>query len=169
MVHDSSSSERPSQQRTRRKRGKRAKTPRAVHWSVQYGVLGIMLVLLLVAGGFLRALDHTVRSQFEGKRWALPARVYARPLELFVDLPLTPDDLTSELTSLGYRRPEQPDGPGSFTRQGDTIISLPAPFGFGTGRNHRCRCRPCSGAAGWCRYAMRKAASPCPWCASIRR
>ncbi|MGH8624114.1 MAG: penicillin-binding protein 1B [Gammaproteobacteria bacterium] len=133
MAHDSSSSERPSQQRTRRERRKRAKTPRAGHWSIQYGVLGIMLVLLLVAGGFLRALDHTVRSQFEGKRWALPARVYARPLELFVDLPLTPDDLTSELTSLGYRRPEQPDGPGSFTRQGDTIHFITRAFRFWDG------------------------------------
>jgi len=27
--------------------------------------------------------DDLVRSQFEGKRWALPARVFARPLELY--------------------------------------------------------------------------------------
>ncbi|MGH6628372.1 MAG: transglycosylase domain-containing protein, partial [Burkholderiales bacterium] len=92
-----------------------------------------MLVLALVAGGFLRALDHTVRSQFEGKRWALPARVYARPLELLVDLPLTPDDLTSELTSLGYRRHGRPHGPGSFTRQGDTIHFTTRAFRFWDG------------------------------------
>jgi penicillin-binding protein 1B len=52
-------------------------------------------VLLLVAVDFIASLDRTVRNQFEGKRWALPARVYARPLELLAGMPLTPDDLTS--------------------------------------------------------------------------
>jgi penicillin-binding protein 1B len=134
MAHDSSPSKRPAQQRTRRTPGLRARTPRVRdRRGVLYGTLGFLLVLLLVAAGVLRSLDHTVRSQFEGKRWALPARVYARPLELVADLPLTADDLTRELTALGYRRTEQPDGPGSFTRTGDTFQLITRPFQFWDG------------------------------------
>jgi penicillin-binding protein 1B len=92
-----------------------------------------MIMLLLGTVGLLYSLDYTVRSQFGGKRWALPARVYARPLELFADLPLSPDDLTRELTLLGYRRTEQPDGPGSFTRKGDTVLFTTRAFQFWDG------------------------------------
>jgi penicillin-binding protein 1B len=46
------------------------------------------------AGGGLYGvhLDKVVRAKFEGKRWALPARVYARPLELYVGRALTRDE-----------------------------------------------------------------------------
>jgi len=40
------------------------------------------LVLLAGAGAFTLYLDHRVRTEFEGRRFALPARIYARPLEL---------------------------------------------------------------------------------------
>jgi penicillin-binding protein 1B len=90
--------------------------------------------MLLVAVGFIGSLNRTVRGQFEGKRWALPARVYARPLELLADMPLTPTDLSSELTSLGYRRTAQPDGPGSFTRTGNTFHITTRAFRFWDGQ-----------------------------------
>lgn len=134
MAHDSSPKKRPAQQRRRRKHRKRTTPPRSMYRrAVLWSVLGILLVLLLGAAGMLRSLSHTVRSQFEGKRWALPARVYARPLELFVDLPLTPEELTSELTLLGYRHTAQIEGPGSFTRQGDTFQITTRAFRFGDG------------------------------------
>jgi penicillin-binding protein 1B len=74
-----------------------------------------------------------VRRQFEGKRWALPARVYARPLELFADRQLPPEDLISELTALGYQRTAQPEKPGSFARTGDTIRLTTRVFRFWDG------------------------------------
>ena len=40
--------------------------------------------------------------------WELPAKVYARPLELFVGARLAADDLAYELEVLGYRRVTQP-------------------------------------------------------------
>jgi penicillin-binding protein 1B len=63
-------------------------------------------------------LDRVVRGKFEGKRWALPARVYARPLELYQGRPLTAEQLQAELTRLGYRAVKSPAEPGSFA-QGD--------------------------------------------------
>jgi penicillin-binding protein 1B len=41
-----------------------------------------VLATLLAAAGFTLYLDFRVRSEFEGRRFALPARIYARPLEL---------------------------------------------------------------------------------------
>jgi penicillin-binding protein 1B len=89
-------------------------------------------VCLLLAG-LIVVLNHTVRSQFEGKRWALPARVYARPLELLVGMPLTPEELASELASLQYQRTASPDTPGSFWRKGDTFQITTRSFTFWDG------------------------------------
>lgn len=134
MAHDPTPPKRPARQRTRGKRGKQARVTRTT-WrrGMLYGVLGGMGLLLVVLAVYLGTLNHTVRSQFEGKRWALPARVYARPLELVADLALTPDDLASELTAMGYRRTEQPEGPGSFSRTGDTLYVTTRAFRFWDG------------------------------------
>src|SRR5438093_1266351 len=42
------------------------------------------LSIALVAAGFVFYSDFRVRSEFEGRRFALPARIYARPQELIV-------------------------------------------------------------------------------------
>ena len=60
------------------------------------------LVLLAGAGAFTLYLDHRVRTEFEGRRFALPARIYARPLELHAGLRLALPDLEDELRELGY-------------------------------------------------------------------
>lgn len=49
-------------------------------------------------------LNKQIVSRFEGVRWELPARIYARPLELFVGKALKPADLQHELELLGYRQ-----------------------------------------------------------------
>ena len=92
------------------------------------------MAFLLGAVVVINSLDRLVRSQFEGKRWALPARVYARPLELLAGMQLTPDDLMSELLALGYRRAEPPQGPGHFARHGTTLHIITRAFTFWDGR-----------------------------------
>jgi len=76
-------------------------------------------VLLLALLGYVVYLDRLVTRQFEGRRWTLPAQVYAAPLELYAGLPLTPADLEQELKRLHYRRAEQADHPGSYRVSGD--------------------------------------------------
>jgi penicillin-binding protein 1B len=39
------------------------------------------LLALGAFGGYLLWLDHLVTSRFDGRRWNLPAHVYARPRE----------------------------------------------------------------------------------------
>lgn len=60
-------------------------------------------------------LDQVVRVRFEGKRWSLPARVYARPMELYTGLRLKPATLRAELERLGYARVRHPDRPGAYS------------------------------------------------------
>jgi penicillin-binding protein 1B len=96
-----------------------------------------LLLILLAAGlaGFLYGLylDQLVRIRFEGKRWALPARVYARPLELFVGSPLNPQALAEELNRLGYGHVRHPDRPGTYSRNGERFLLRSRPFRFWDG------------------------------------
>ena len=48
--------------------------------------------------------------------WELPAKVYARPLELFAGARLDADELAYELEILGYRKVTTPRGPGQVAR-----------------------------------------------------
>jgi len=59
-----------------------------------------------------------VTRQFEGRRWTLPAQVFAAPLELYTGLALSPTQLEQELQRLHYRRAEQLDRPGTYRLQG---------------------------------------------------
>nr|WP_300988822.1 penicillin-binding protein 1B [Thiocapsa sp.] len=78
-------------------------------------------------------LDRVVRGKFEGQRWALPARVFARPLELYADRPLLGDQLQAELDRLNYRRIAAPDVPGSYSRDGERFLIRTRSFRFWDG------------------------------------
>ena len=66
-------------------------------------------------------LDHRVTKQFEGRRWTLPARVYAQPIELFVGQALSAKRAAEELDRLGYLAQSRADRPGTYSRHGDSI------------------------------------------------
>ena len=91
------------------------------------------LALLLLLAGFTLYLDFRVRDTFEGRRFALPARLYARPLELFPGLKLTPEALSAELARLGYKEPLNGDEPGRFVRRGNYFEIATRPFVFWDG------------------------------------
>lgn len=99
-----------------------------------------MRVLLLIALGMGLAgilygvhLDRVVRAKFEGQRWALPARVYARPLELYAGRPLTAEQVQGELGRLQYRSRAEPTTPGSYHRDGDRFLVHTRAFRFWDG------------------------------------
>ncbi len=74
------------------------------------------LLLLLALSGYLLYLDIIIRDAFEGRRFALPARVYARALELYPGVKLAPEDFAAELRLLAYRGSPEPGVPGTFRR-----------------------------------------------------
>jgi penicillin-binding protein 1B len=103
------------------------------HFATRQRLRLALLILVLLLSGFVLYLDMTVRNQFEGKRWALPARVYARPLELYPGLKLRPEQLLAELAMLGYHDAGDQLDPGSFRQQRDQFIIATRPFVFWDG------------------------------------
>ena len=91
---------------------------RAKFWG--YLRLGL-LALVLLAAGFTLYLDFRVRSEFEGRRFALPARIFARPLELHAGLRIALADVIDELQRTGYREQARDGEPGGFARGADEI------------------------------------------------
>lgn len=85
-------------------------------WAIKLGLVG-----LVVFAAFAVYLDAVVQEKFSGKRWTVPAKVYARPLELFVGQKLTKSDFLQELDALGYRRESAADGPGAVSVAGNNL------------------------------------------------
>ncbi|WP_300728024.1 penicillin-binding protein 1B [Pseudomonas sp.] len=83
--------------------------------------LKLSLVGLVVLAGFAVYLDAIVQEKFSGKRWTIPAKVYARPLELFSGQKLSKNDFLTELDALGYRRESVANGPGAAAVNGNTV------------------------------------------------
>lgn len=111
------------------------------HWRgfSLYGLFASLLLILTtgVAAAVLLyglELDQVVREKFEGKRWALPARVYAQPLELYVGRPLSEAQLLGELDRLGYDASEDLDFPGTYRPLGEGRFQIRTrPFRFWDG------------------------------------
>ena len=68
-------------------------------------------MLAVVYGGYLA---WTATSEFEGRRWDIPAQVYAAPLELYAGRALSAEDLVAEVKRLGYREDPRLQGPGTY-------------------------------------------------------
>jgi penicillin-binding protein 1B len=97
-------------------------------------ILGLaFLGMLLGASVFTLYLDQRVRTEFEGRRFALPARIYARPLELHAGLRIAQPDLEDELRQLGYLDAPRQDEFGWFSRSGERLEIALRPFMFWDG------------------------------------
>ena len=106
-----------------------------ISWIWIFKLTTVLLVLGVVA---LIYLDAQIRHRFEGHRWSLPAKVYARPLELFTGQQLAQGQLKFELTQLGYRWVKQAKAPGQVqkTNQGMIIYSRGFRFVGGDEQGH---------------------------------
>jgi len=78
-------------------------------------IVKLSVVALVILAGVAIYLDAVVQEKFSGKRWTIPATVYARPLELFVGQKLDKEDFLTELDALGYRREKSLSGPGTVS------------------------------------------------------
>ena len=92
-----------------------------------------LLATILAAAGFTLYLDFRVRNEFEGRRFALPARIYARPLELHPGLRVSQADVVEELRSLGYREAPPESESGWFVRNFSYLELAVRPFVFWDG------------------------------------
>jgi penicillin-binding protein 1B len=100
-----------------------------------FRVLRFVLLLVLLAGAaglglYSIYLSDIVTVKFEGKRWAVPARVYGRPLELYAGAPIRAEQLAGELERLGYRKQEQANEPATWFVAGNRYRLSTRPFQF---------------------------------------
>ena len=119
-----------------------------------------LLAALLGVALFTLYLDWRVTAEFDGRRWALPGRVYARPLELFPGARITAVQLARELQWLGYRPGLAGDAPGRFERHGDEFDIVTRPFTFGDGAQPALELRLRFGADGLDELYDRRANAP---------
>jgi penicillin-binding protein 1B len=89
---------------------------RLLGWALKLSLVGLVILAC-----FAVYLDSIVQEKFSGKRWTIPAKVYARPLELFVGQKLSRDDFLIELDALGYRRESIANGPGAAAVNGNSV------------------------------------------------
>ncbi len=115
-------------QSSRKKQGKKSRFRRWPH------LRKIILGLFVLSLAYVVYLDTIIRVSFEGKRWALPAHVYARPLELYPGVRLSASQFNLELERLGYRYTYRPTEPGSYTRQDDRFYLISRSFQFWDGK-----------------------------------
>ena len=79
---------------------------------------------------YMGILDYNVRQQFEGKRWAIPARVYANPIDLYVGYAQPIEKLEALLKMLNYRNNATLSVEGSYFKQGNQLRIKTRTFTF---------------------------------------
>ena len=114
-----------------KKRSNRKKKKQPVRWKslfLKFCLTGVALVAALSV-----YLDAAVTRQFEGKKWAIPAKVYARPVELYQGKLIAPRELQSQLKRQGYQAVTTVSRPGTFSRQNNSFVIHSRGFHFPDG------------------------------------
>jgi penicillin-binding protein 1B len=96
--------------------------------------LSALFIGAVVAGGVWGLwIDYQIRRDFDALQWALPGRLYARPVELYSGAHMSADDLVSYLQRLGYRATPQVSGPGEYQALGAVVRLRTRGFEFWDG------------------------------------
>src|SRR5690606_21183791 len=72
-------------------------------------------------------------NEFRAHQWTVPARVYARALELYPGKEMPAEALVAELQRLGYARRKHPDVAGTYSVDGNRVAFITRPFRFWDG------------------------------------
>jgi penicillin-binding protein 1B len=90
----------------------------------------LLLTIAVIGALALIYLDALVSTTFSDRKWEVPARVYARALELYPGLYLDVGQLEAELDLLGYRTVSRLTAVGQKQRSGKTLSFYSRPFKF---------------------------------------
>jgi penicillin-binding protein 1B len=105
------------------------------HW-FRNAVLISMAGFAFALVSYIGYLDYNVRAQFEGKRWAIPARVYASPVELYAGLNMTSAKFEELLQTLHYRQDNHLTSDGTYYKSGSQISLKTREFTFWDQQQH---------------------------------
>ena len=100
------------------------------------GLIAVILLILFLIGCiaigiYLVRLDSIVRDRFDGQRWDIPAKVFARPLELYTQADVNKKDILDELKLLGYNSAQDYTRPGTYLDKGTQVFIHTRGFDFG--------------------------------------
>lgn len=111
----------PKKRKTSRKRKKQAKkNNRSLlkRWIAQLIVIAACVFL-----SYCVLIDFQIRKEFDGKRWSVPARVYAQPLELYAGRSYEQALILERLKNAGYQSVQKLTGPGQYrSRRSDIEV-----------------------------------------------
>ena len=99
------------------------------------------MICLFCSAAYVIWLDHRIRTEFEGKRWLLPASVFASPTELYSGLQIDHRMIERQLRTTGYRLVNQPHHPGEYAKAGGTLKIFTRNFEFWDGMERSRRIR----------------------------
>ncbi len=119
----------------KRKKTKRRNVKKKKSFWLRRWLIKASLLSCLVVAGYVAYLDYVVQREFSGKRWAVPARVYGRPLELYPGATLALSQLLDELKRLGYASVRYPRQAGSYSRNGNRFLLHTRSFVFWDGKD----------------------------------
>jgi penicillin-binding protein 1B len=97
-------------------------------------VFQFLIIILFCAAAYTIWLDHRIRTEFEGKKWSLPARVYASPLELYAGLLIDQSSVEKQLQALGYHHVHDPRQAGEYIKEGPRLKFISRDFEFWDGK-----------------------------------
>lgn len=84
-------------------------------------ILQIVVILGCVFLSYCVWLDFEIRREFDGKRWAIPARVYSQPMELYAGRRYELKSVIERLKKATYKPVTTLTGPGQFRLRGSFI------------------------------------------------
>ena len=122
-----------SSKKTPRKRSGSGRKPWFWRLFIRVSLIGLVLL-----AGWTVYLDAVVTSRFEGRRFEVPSRVYARPLELYDGASVSAGALQRELELAGYRSGGSGSS-GSYRRSGGQFEIHTRGFRFTDGEEPRRR------------------------------
>ncbi len=99
-------------------------------------IISLLLLFSLVGVVYLVYLDQAIKTKFEGNRWAIPARIYGRALELYPGAQITLGQFQAELEFLGYIKASTGKQSGTWSQDGNHIQVHTRDFAFWDGRQY---------------------------------
>ena len=89
-----------------------------------------LIIFLIISIAYVSILDSKVVNKLDGVLWTVPAKVYARPLELAEGGKINVDSLKKELEILSYELTKGiPDTPGEFSQSQRSVNIFIRGFG----------------------------------------
>ncbi len=104
---------------TRKRKTQRSKKTKASLF--KRWVLQTIVILGCVFLSYCVWIDFEIRKEFDGKRWAIPARVYSQPLELYAGRRYEQKSVIERLKKATYKPVTTLTGPGQFRLRGSSI------------------------------------------------